>query len=504
MPEAFQAPFKVLNQYHVDISKAFLDENGRDIVAKELGVLSPGDFEAPGYYEGRVSPGTQTQIAAPRKYKGEEIGEVEPGSVELINAYSAVRGILMKQEGVGWHRPFFKKGLSRPKANGAQIEIGRPLSYREINEIAERMRLLSGHGDYNPISTPDGVRLINFGFLIDNFKPRTKKDQELFNRRMAKAEQKAKADASEKGLSAAQTNRLVKQALIQEKTRFANQDFHKMVRDTLNDMSFDGGEPVVLKLFGADAGYLGNDWQENRNGESYSSDGSGGRSDLQRKIRRIVEEIQPRIDAVDRYYADNYGWTQNENLNREFKEKAPEVEFISEVVSPLDSFVPKPPLLSDGEVRNAVRKDEEIALNAPSSFVPRINPASDAYSQGVARNPEDGQQLSELDDQLFSRSNTPELETEEQKALDNLVSDPPPDTKPGDSYLGVVEEKPWRTRLDKLRGRFVFKHARLERLLNKEPGLKDHLADVSSIAALIMADRSTAITASALQNGIPV
>lgn len=451
MPEAFDAPFKILNQYHVDISKAFLDENGNDIVAQRLNVLSPGDFEAPGYFEGRTSPGTQTQVAAPRKYKGEEFGELEPGSVDLINAYSAVRGILMKQDGVGWHRPFFVKKLSRPKADGAQIQIGRPFTYREIKDLADRVEAIAGHSDYNPISTPDGVRLINFGFLGT-----------------------------------------------------PNKDFHDIIRNALSDMSFDGNEAADVVLFASDSGYLSNNWQENRNGEGYLSDGLGGRSDLQRKIRSIIEEIQPRIDAVDRYYADNYGWTRNENLNREFKEKAPEVEFISEVLSPLDSFVPKSPLLSDGEVRNAVRKDEEIALNAPSSFVPRINPTSDAYSQGVARNPEDGQQLSDLDDQIFSRSNTPELEPEEQEALNKLVSDPPPDTKPGDAYLGVVEEKPWRTTLDKLRSRFVFKHARLERLLNNDPGLKDHLADVSSIAALIMADRSTAITASALKTGIPV
>ena len=175
-----------------------------------------------------------------------------------------------------------------------------------------------------------------------------------------------------------------------------------MIRSTLNDMSFDGNESYVLKLFGADAGYLGNDWQENRNGEGYSSDGSGGRSDLQRKIRSIIEKIQPRIDAVDRYYADNYGWTRNENLNTEFKEKAPEVEFISEVVSPLDSFVPKPPLISDGEVKQAVRKDEKLAANAPATFIPRINPDSDPYSQAVARNPDEGQIPDQLDDELLS------------------------------------------------------------------------------------------------------
>ena len=56
MLEMFDAPYEVQQQYHVDISKAFLDDNGNDIVAQRLGIPSPGDFEAPGYFEGKVSP----------------------------------------------------------------------------------------------------------------------------------------------------------------------------------------------------------------------------------------------------------------------------------------------------------------------------------------------------------------------------------------------------------------------------------------------------------------
>ena len=70
MPEMFDAPYEVQQEYHVAVSKAFLDEKGNDFVARELGIPTPGDFEAPGYFEGKVSPGTQTELAIPREYGG--------------------------------------------------------------------------------------------------------------------------------------------------------------------------------------------------------------------------------------------------------------------------------------------------------------------------------------------------------------------------------------------------------------------------------------------------
>jgi hypothetical protein len=96
------------------MSKAFLDENGNDLISKYLGMLSPGNFEAPGYFEGRVSPGSQTKIVAPRRYKAVDLADIDkklregvitkeeaealreqrldPQSEDLIAAYAAVRG----------------------------------------------------------------------------------------------------------------------------------------------------------------------------------------------------------------------------------------------------------------------------------------------------------------------------------------------------------------------------------------------------------------------------
>ena len=167
-------------------------------------------------------------------------------------------------------------------------------------------------------------------------------------------------------------------------------------------------------------------------------------------------------------------------------------------------FIPKPPLISDAQVNLAVKKDEEIAETVPATFIPRINPDSDGYTQAVARDPDQGQTLDDLDDALFSRSNTPDLKPEEQKALESLVAEPPPDSPPGMAYLGAVEEPEWRTWLDKVKSGAINRYARIERLLNKDGRFSNHLADVSSMSALLMADRSIAVSATALQKGIPV
>ena len=69
MVEMFEADYPVLQDYHVEMSKAFLDDQGNDIISGELGMLSPMEFEAPGHYEGKVSPGSQTGVTIPKQYK---------------------------------------------------------------------------------------------------------------------------------------------------------------------------------------------------------------------------------------------------------------------------------------------------------------------------------------------------------------------------------------------------------------------------------------------------
>jgi hypothetical protein len=305
MPEIFDAEYPVLQQYHVDMSKAFLDENGNDLISKYLGMLSPGNFEAPGYFEGRVSPGSQTKIVAPRRYKAVDLADIDkklregvitkeeaetlreqrldPQSEDLIAAYAAVRGILMKQDGVGFHRPFYNKSLRKGDLNAVEIDIGRPFTKEETANFAQILSNISGHGEFNPIGSVNGVRLINFDYLLPEGK-----------------------DYSNFG----------------DRKEF-NDNFNAMVVKALKEMKFKNNEAVKNKRFYAKAGYLGNNWKENKNGESYYGDIAARSPDLSRRVYDIVRKIQPRIEAVDQEYASKFGWRINDSINRVFRSPDP-------------------------------------------------------------------------------------------------------------------------------------------------------------------------------------
>jgi hypothetical protein len=305
MPEIFDAEYPVLQQYHVDMSKAFLDENGNDLISKYLGMLSPGNFEAPGYFEGRVSPGSQTKIVAPRRYKAVDLADIDkklregvitkeeaealreqrldPQSEDLIAAYAAVRGILMKQDGVGFHRPFYNKSLRKGDLNAVEIDIGRPFTKEETADFAQILSNISGHGEFNPIGSVNGVRLINFDYLLPEGK-----------------------DYSNFG----------------DRKEF-NDNFNAMVVKALKEMKFKNNEAVKNKRFYAKAGYLGNNWKENKNGESYYADIAARSPDLSRRVYDIVRKIQPRIEAVDQEYASKFGWRINDSINRVFRSPDP-------------------------------------------------------------------------------------------------------------------------------------------------------------------------------------
>ena len=62
----------IQNEYHVALSKALIDESGTDIIAKRLGLVTPGQFDALGVYTNKAgkiefNPSIQTIFVAPKK-----------------------------------------------------------------------------------------------------------------------------------------------------------------------------------------------------------------------------------------------------------------------------------------------------------------------------------------------------------------------------------------------------------------------------------------------------
>ena len=268
MPEVKDATYEQLQEYHVAVSKAFLDQDGNDIIAKELGLLTPGNFEAPGYFEQTVSPGTQTEAVLAKKYKAQkdEITALVPASQDLAEAYAAVVGILLKQDGVGYHKPFYQKNIAKKNLNGIEIDIGRPLSEIETKAIAEAIAAESGNTEYNPIASPRGARILNFDYVgIDNIK------------------------------------------------------FMSIVKRALDGVQFDNNESYIAGQFAANTGYLGNNWEVDKNGEGYLQSIGRISPDLQGRVESLIRKIQPRIQEVDQDFSERYGWTRNESINTNYR-----------------------------------------------------------------------------------------------------------------------------------------------------------------------------------------
>ena len=158
--ELRSAPNTMKAQYHTSVASLFVDADGHDILAKELGLLSPGDFEAPGFWDGVSNPSTQSQFAT-SKAKGTDIGEMDVAGKNLLDIYSSARGLVLLQDAVGYTRPSIIK--TKSKANSMYVEIGRQLTAEETVTLGRAI----DNPDIGLINGPDGIFVVNFS-TMDN------------------------------------------------------------------------------------------------------------------------------------------------------------------------------------------------------------------------------------------------------------------------------------------------------------------------------------------------
>lgn len=316
LPELHNAPFEVQLEYHHDISKALLDDQGRDIIDTMYGIASPGDIDSPGVYYGpgglELNPGSQNRVGAPtalqsstvsrlvpaggtgpyrkgtKKLKGvthydskgkpyqtgpvfewdkntskfktktasvtitENINRVDESTRLRISAAAATRGMLLNQEAVPWTRPFAAKNAKA--ADSVAVDIGRTLTREEAGNLSLAIGLEGGAGI---IASPDGVWIRNFSGL----------DNESFqNLVIAKASEVLDAEGEIKV------------------GRFTGD-----------------GEYVSNALESAPGKVVDGNWKENPNGEGYRSwIDAAGASDVHEQIAAI---LRPRIRAIQEDYA---------------------------------------------------------------------------------------------------------------------------------------------------------------------------------------------------------
>ena len=294
MPEVESADPALLAKFHVDMSEAFLNEAGADEVALFYNIISPDLFEAPGYYEGAVSPGTQVEIASPTRTTEEAQQTydrqyaLDDNTVNNLDAYAATVGLLLKQDAVGWHRPFFKKNTA--EHNGIEIRLGRPLTFREQSIFAEEMFKEFGHDDFGGVATRQGLRVIHWPYMYSKGILEPKKLKKVLDKERLAEENKIFREKAIKAKGEA-----IKRLGIKE-------------------------EDAREFSFYAETGYIDNDWTENLNGEGYIEYIRQGRPDVLGESLLFISKIQERVAAVEQIYSTNHGWTVNQELNSIYQE----------------------------------------------------------------------------------------------------------------------------------------------------------------------------------------
>jgi hypothetical protein len=441
LPGVHDAPYSQQLEFQQAVDRAFYDpETGTDLLASYLGLLTNSDIIVPGVWEGDVSPSNQRNVViAPAKG---EAGEVDAAQAKLLNVYASVKGLLARQEGVGWHKPYFATTVKG--ANSLDIDVGRPLAPEEARRLSDAIDswMLENNKskDWNQsfalISSPNGIRLVNFG-AIEN--------SEL------------------------------------------QKDIVSVAEKVLPDFDF--------RLFASQGDMPGNNWKENPNGEGYIQGiRAEGRSDV---LDWAADVLAPRVDAVFRDFSERYGWGNPGKIVISPNAVATQVR----EDQPAQVIPPTP--RTEEQLRtatvNAAQDIQRTALGSVPLY--NLNASSDALF--VAQQPELGLKLDPQDRIRYSRRNEPNYSPAVKKIIDKNTPDAPEETV-GQTVIKTMQMSPFRDRIDRFRSAFINSRARHEYYQYNHPSLLQDDASTASYSAAVMADKSKALAGQAITSGMPV
>jgi hypothetical protein len=240
--------------YHHAAAQTFLDDTGADLIAKGLGFFHRGDFTAPGAFEGGVQPGAVQRLIIPGQISAKPGARIDANTKLLFDVAAGLRGALLRQKGIGWHRPFYSTSLVQ--ADSIEIRIGRSLTMEETDAVYKKIVELGGHIDFAPISTARGFSVFNGDW-----------------------------------------------------TGIENKKMHELVRQATAEAIEPDFKDVVFRREGS---YLERDVKGDPDGQAFRNIASkAGRPDLQRRVDLLYETIGSRLDDLDAEYAAQSGRTQS-------------------------------------------------------------------------------------------------------------------------------------------------------------------------------------------------
>ncbi|MDB9704056.1 hypothetical protein OAA86_08190 [Rhodospirillales bacterium] len=188
----------------------------------------------------------------------EKRATIDPAQKQVLDTYAAVMALVLRQDGVGYHKPFFATSLKA--ANGVDFKIGKPITPVQMKKLTiefDKAMAKEDLADWGKhvalVSSPDGVRLIK---ITDAF--------------------------------------MGSPALL----KLAENAFHKANISSKMD----------IDLFVSDGSLAFNDWKENPNGEDFIRGlTTAGRSDV---LKWAGDVLAPKIDAVYKEFGQKYGWDE--------------------------------------------------------------------------------------------------------------------------------------------------------------------------------------------------
>ena len=196
-----------------------------DELMEASGLDGEPPFEVVGVWKGEFNPGMQAEIDRDAKQ-------------EDVEAYAASVGKTLKQDAVGYHRPFYDGDQANDQ--GAEIELGETISKRQMGDLYGELGKEVGAENVDDIAlvaSKNGVRALNFSKL----------PPEEFQAKLGTAASKAIA------------------------------------------------KDVTVGTFDFEGGLVENDWKANPNGQGYDKKIGKGRSNL----RGAVERVNARVGKVN-------------------------------------------------------------------------------------------------------------------------------------------------------------------------------------------------------------
>jgi hypothetical protein len=235
----------------------FLDENGVDLLAKEIGIASPDGFMGFGGWDGDINPNMQVQGLL----SGTISGGINPADVQLVELYAAVVGTVFKQDGVSYRRAFNDTKVSAQ--NGVDLDVGRRLTAEEHQKIYDALIKVFGHTMVQPTSTGTGADIIQYRHKDGKFK------------------------IDEKGLG----------------FDMPNKEFQKLVEQAIMEVGLE--DDIHIGFYRSDGKLVENNWKEQPNGEGYEGNTTTKSQSL---YRQLVDKYSQEAETIRQEFGDKYGW----------------------------------------------------------------------------------------------------------------------------------------------------------------------------------------------------